>query len=253
MSKVRLIILLIFSSLFFSCENSKEVFISDSISDYISLQQGKYITYRIDSLVFTQNGSNIEVHKYQVKHTVQGETTDNLGRKAFIINRLIRNEAGTSSWTENGNYLVIPLSDRIEIIENNLRTVPLRIPFTSGFSWKGNSYLPFAPYKPMFGMEGAGNDMNKWDFVYTYHGDTTVQNQSYKNVWTVTQSNTTLNIPPTSGTQYGYKEVAREQYAKNIGLVYRDFQLYDYQGPNADNRTPAYYGFGITMWMIDHN
>ena len=38
-------------------------------------------------------------------------------------------------------------------------------------------------------------------------------------------------------------------YSKNIGLVYRKFELWEYQtSPNTH-----YTGFGITMWMIDHN
>lgn len=252
MNYIRIPILL-FSIVFFSCQNSKEEFKATAIADYLPMQIGKYITYRIDSTVFTQNGAKIELHKYQVKHTVISETTDNLGRKTFIINRFMRNETGTSAWTGNGSYLVTPFDDRIEIVENNLRTVPFHLPIKQGFTWKGNSYLPYAPYKPLFSMEGAGNDMNKWDFVYRSFGDTTVQNQSYKDVWTIVQSENIQNIPPVSVSSFGVIEVSTEKYAKDIGLVYKNFQLYEHQPPHADNTSEAYYGFGITMWMIDHN
>jgi hypothetical protein len=45
--------------------------------------------------------------------------------------------------------------------------------------------------------------------------------------------------------------MAIEKYAKNIGLVTRDFILWEYQPPSSE---PAHFtGFGIKMWMINHN
>lgn len=236
-----------------SCQNTTEGFITESVVDYyMPLQPGKYITYRLDSTVFVKSGSVIETHKYQVKHTVQQKIVDNLGNLSYLINRTISNETGASPWVENGAYWVTPFENRIEVSENNLRTVPLRMPLKQGFSWKGNSMMPGSPYKPLFNMD-TGNDINTWDFVYISYGDTTVQNNNYKNVWSVAQSDYTLNIPPTANTSIGSKEVSSEKYAKGIGLVYKNFQLYEYQGPHADNPQPSYTGFGITLWMIDHN
>jgi len=40
------------------------------------LQPGKYITYRLDSLVFTNFGKNTEIHKYQMKHEIDAELVD---------------------------------------------------------------------------------------------------------------------------------------------------------------------------------
>lgn len=236
-----------------SCQNTNENFVTDNITDYfIPLQTGKYITYRLDSTVFVKSGASIEIHKYQVKHTVQQQIMDNLGNRSYLIHRTISNETGTGPWVDNGNYWVTPTENRIEVIENNLRYVPLRMPLKTGFTWKGNSMMPGSPYKPLFNMD-TGSDINTWDFVYTSFGDTTVQNNNYKNVWSVSHSNFILNIPPTANTSIGAKEVSSEKYAKGIGLVFKDFQLYEYQGPHADNPQPSYNGFGITLWMIDHN
>lgn len=235
-----------------SCENSKEDFVSESVADYYPTQVGKFIIYRLDSLVFTQSGSVAETHKYQVKHTVQSEITDASGRKTFLVNRLIRNEAGTSAWLENGNYTVTPLADRVEVLEHNLRSIRLVSPFSIGYSWRGYSYYPLFPYQSVYDMD-AGNDMNTWDFVYSNFGDTTVNGQQYANLWTVLQNNYVLNIPPTSSQSLGVKEVGVEQYAKGIGLVYKNLEVYERQPPNVDNPQETYTGFGITMWMVEHN
>ncbi len=239
---------------FSACENSKEEFVTESYKEYFPLGISKSITYRVDSTVFTQSGSKVEVHKYQVKHTVQSEIADNQGRKAYLINRLIRNEAGTTPWLENGNYTVTPLDDQAEVVENNLRVIRLRNPMKKNFSWRGNAYLPGSPYRPAYDMD-AGSDMNQWQFTYSDFGDTTVNGQSYQNVWSVEHANNVLNLPPVPGTNaYGLMEVSREKYAKGIGLVYRKHDVYEYQPGHADNSyQPAYSGFGITMWMIEHN
>ena len=56
-SVFRIGLLAIFSISFFSCSNKTEPFVSEPLSDYIPLQTGKYITYRLDSLVFTNFGT----------------------------------------------------------------------------------------------------------------------------------------------------------------------------------------------------
>ena len=71
---------------FISCEKT-ETFETAAITDYMPTTIGKYITYRLDSTVFTNIGRNIEVHKYQVKHVVDAQVPDNLGRPSFRVLR----------------------------------------------------------------------------------------------------------------------------------------------------------------------
>ena len=112
--------------------------------------------------------------------------------------------------------------------------------------------MPASPYQQLFDME-VGRQINSWDFIYQQFGNETIEGQSYQDVWTIQQSNVIQNIPPSSSDTYGYKEVSIEKYARHTGLVYKDFQLYEHQPPNSDNPQPTYIGFGITLWMIDHN
>lgn len=239
---------LLSACLLFSCTDKKETLDVEPLSDYFPLQVGKSITYRLDSTVFTFNGTQTEVHPYQVKHTVLQEVTNN-GQKAFLIQRLLNNETATGSWVNNGTYLVTPGINQIEVTTDNHQVTTLQAPLRKGFSWKGNSRLPFEPYKQLFNFSLIAYAMNGWNFSYTGFGDETIEGQAYNNVWTVEQHNETLNMPPTPNTEVATKEVSVEKYAKGIGLVYKDLQLYEYQKGSS-----AYYmGFGITMWMISHN
>jgi hypothetical protein len=63
----------------FGCKTEKQDLEVETIADYIPLQTGKYITYRLDSLVFTNSGRREETHSYQEKHTVDAQIMDNLG------------------------------------------------------------------------------------------------------------------------------------------------------------------------------
>jgi len=50
--------------------------------------------------------------------------------------------------------------------------------------------------------------------------------------------------------------LASDKFAKTIGLVARDFIMWEYQppAPNSPPNTLGFKtGFGIKMWMVDHN
>ncbi|ANH80540.1 hypothetical protein A8C56_05640 [Niabella ginsenosidivorans] len=245
--------LFILNVLLFSCGNKNSDFVpKDSIKDYYPLSVGKYITYRVDSTVFVRSGSQVAVHQYQVKHLIESVTTDNQGRQTFVVHRTLRNADGTGNWQDDGLYYITPAENSIEVTEDNIKVIKITNPIYTGASWKGNAYLAADPYADLYDTQ-AGRDMNTWNFSYYNFGDTTVDNHTYRDVWSVQQNNTVLNIPPTSGTQLGLKEVGFEKYAKGIGMVYRHNDIYDFQGPNEDNPQGTYAGFGISMWMIDHN
>src|SRR6266498_5784956 len=87
---------------FFSCKKTEQ-YQSAALSDYYPMQVGKYITYRVDSTIFTNFGHTIQIHSYQIKHSIDALVTDNLGRPAYRVFRYIRDTAGTQPWTPNGS------------------------------------------------------------------------------------------------------------------------------------------------------
>lgn len=240
------------TSLLVSC-NEKEDFTSESLEEYLPMAVGKYITYRLDSLVFTNFGRNTEIHKYQVKHQVDALITDNLGRPAFRVFRYLRDSAGTQPWQANGTYMITILPDQAEIADDNLRVINLHLPLKNGFSWKGNRYLPTDPYGSLFNFSNDDN-MADWDFYYDGNpASFSFGGQNYTNVYTVEQVDEAFNVPITSPTSYAAKSRAVDRYSKGIGLVYREFEIWEYQPNTGGSGGPYKTGFGITMWMIDHN
>jgi len=234
-----------------SC-STKEEFDTEKLSDYMPMQTGKYITYRLDSLVFTSFGTQIETHSYQVKHVIDAQVTDALGRPSYRVYTFMSDSTGTQPWEAKGSYYVTPLTNQTEVIDDNLRVIKLHAPIKEGFEWKGNTYLPNEPYYDMFSFNND-NDMKEWEFTYdAFEPGFTYQGHSYADVQTVLQEDIASNIPVVDINAFGFKNVSIEKYSKTIGLVYRQFILWEYQ-PNPSGADPYNTGFGITMWMIDHN
>lgn len=250
----RLLFFIVTATALFSCSSEKEEFVTDNISDYyLKLTPGKYISYRIDSTVFTNFGRTIETHRYQVKDQVDALITDNLGRPAYRIFRFRRDSLGTTAWVPAGTYMVTLLSDQVEVTEDNLRVIKLHMPVRDGFSWKGNKFIPSEPYEPnyIFSNDFA---MQDWDFYYDGNpASFSYRNNNYTDVLTVEEIDESLNVPISSPQQYAYKSRSVNRYAKNKGLVYREYELWDYQPNASGSGGPFYTGFGVRMWMIDHN
>jgi hypothetical protein len=236
----------------YSCTSKKEDYITEPLSDYFPLEVGKYITYRLDSLVFVDFERVPEIHRYQVKHVVDALVTDNLGRPSYRIFRYLRDSAGIENWVPNGSYFITPLDFQIEVVEDNLRFIKLHAPLRESYSWRGNKYLATDPYD-LFGFAfSPDNDMWKWDYTYDFsQSPFEWQGYTYDNVYSVEQEDIADRVPIVDWTSYASRVRSVERYSKNIGLIYRDYQLWEYQPDSAPY--PFYIGFGITMWMIDHN
>lgn len=237
----------------FSC-NEKENFTTEALEEYIPLAEGKYIIYRLDSTVFTNFGRNTEVHSYQLKHEVDTIITDNLGRPSYRIFTSIRDADGLQSWQPAESYFITFTGDQAERVdENNLRFIVMHLPLRDGYSWKGNKFLPANPYNPAYNFSNDDN-MADWDFYFDgVPADFTHEGNTYSNVYTIEQADEAYNVPITDPNAYAAITRSVEKYAKEIGLVFRQHELWEYQpnpgGPGGPYKT----GFGVTMWMIDHN
>ena len=235
-----------------SCEKKTEEFTSEPIADYLPMTVGKYIVYRLDSTVFANFGTVEQTHRYQVKHVVDAQVTDNLGRPSYRIIRYLRDSLGTQPWTENGTYFVTNLQDQAEVIEDNLRYIKLHLPLKVNMDWKGNKYISDDPFASLYTFNND-DDMNDWDYnIESFDPSINIAGKTVNDVFTVTHVDDAYNAPVTDVRSGGWKTLSKEQYAKNIGLVTRDLLLWEFQP--ARSGQPAYYtGFGVKMWMIDHN
>lgn len=246
----------------FAACNKSENLSSMALQDLNPLVKGKYITYRVDSLVFVNSGKTAETHRYQVKHVVDHAVTDNLSRPAWLIYTYINDSLASGPWVPNGTYIVTIAGKQLEVYENNMRVLKLMQPAVEGFNWKGNTYLSDHPFNPDFPLYIDYN-MRLWDFTYTtINQKEKIGTTTLDSVTTLTHIDKSENVPMVTDTAFASRELSLEKYAKNIGLIYREFQLWENQPRKTSSGTPpnvvvsfnpVRIGFGIKMWMVDRN
>lgn len=240
--------------LFFSCDKQTlENFKNEPLSDYLPLQVGKYITYRVDSLIFTNFGRNEETHSYLVKHTIEAQIQDNLGRPSYRVFRYTNDTNASGPWIPTGSYFITPLNNSVEVIEDNQRFIKLYLPISDKTTWKGNKYLAPNPYNTLFSFSND-DGMQDWDYQYDTENSTfSYEGNNYNNVISVEEANESFNVPIANPGAYASFTKSIERYSKNTGLIFRDFTMWEYQ-PNTGGGGGGYQvGFGLTMWMVDHN
>ena len=217
------------------------------ISEYFPLESGKFIVYRLDSLVYTNFGSSQEIRSYDVKYTVDAEITDGLGRPAYRIIRSIRKN-DSIPWATDATFSATNTGNTLEFVENNLRFVKLQQPIREGYTWKGNSYID--TYTPANNLRY----LDDWDYTYEEVGmPLSIGTFNISDGLTVAQRDEVI-LDPTDPFSYSEINYGIEKYARGIGMVYKKFFHNEYQ-PQTDSR-PGYYvdgSFGITLTMIDHN
>ncbi len=239
---------LIFISFFLSsCKKETENFTSAAVTDYYPLEVGKYITYNLDSTVFYINfNQQASVVHYQVQDRVDAQISDNLGRPAYRILRLIRKDS-SQQWAPSNTFMVIPTASSIEFVENNLRYIKLQLPIKQDYSWKGNSSIDTYTFNPDVRY------LEDWDYIYdSISMPLTINSLNFDSTIKVAERDEFLGQDPSiPGTQYAEKNYSVEKYGKGIGLIYREFLHWEYQG--VTSQSPGYTGYGVTLSIIDHN
>ncbi len=227
---------------------------SAALQEYYPLQTGKYIRYRLDSTRFIHFGQRDTVVSYDAKDIVEEETTDSQGQPAFRVVRYLRDLASTneSDYTPALTYLVSPKRESIEINENNLRFRKLQLPVTNGFNWKGNRQLPSAPFYELYGFSND-EDISFWEYSYQEVDQPAIMgDHAFPHTVTVLQVADSSNVPIEFPDGHAYRNYWVEQYAKEIGLIYKEIVMWEYQPPHSGN--PGFRsGFGLRMTITGHN
>jgi hypothetical protein len=238
------ILIVIFTS---SCKKEGETYDTVSLTDYYPLEVGKTITYDLDSIVYYINfGQRESIIHYQVQDRVDAQIQDNLGRTAYRIIRFIRKNEN-QAWQPDNTFVAVPTGNSIEFVENNLRFLKLQQPVKQDFSWKGNSYID--TYTTFTDLRY----LDKWDYIYdSVNVPLTINSLSFDSTIKILQRDEFLGQDPSvPGTQYAEKNYAVEKYAAGVGLIYKEFVHWEYQGPS--NQSPGYSGYGVRLSIIDHN
>lgn len=238
---------LLFLTLFSACDKQNEIYTSATLSEYFPLQVGKYINYDLDSTVYINFGQKDTVIKYQVKDSVENQFTDNLGRQAFRIVRYIRKNT-SQAWTANNTFVAIPAGNTMEYVENNLRFQKLKLPITDGYTWKGNTFID------TYSLNSAFKYFDDWEYAYdSVNVPLTVGGLLFNSTLKVYQRDEFLGQDPKlPNTQYAERNYSVEKYAKNVGLIFKEFLHWEYQG-SQPGHSSFYNGYGVKLTITGYN
>ena len=102
--------------LLYSCNKKDTSLNSVQLIEYMPLQTGKYIHYRLDSMRFIDFGQRDTVVSYDAKDVVDGELTDNLGRQTFRVMRYLRDISSTNEedYSVKLTYFITPTRESVE-------------------------------------------------------------------------------------------------------------------------------------------
>lgn len=227
-----------------SCTKKTETFTSAAISDYAPYQVGKVYIYRLDSTVVAPFGTALIVKSYQAKDSVESTFNDNQGRLSYRIFRYTRDTSGTQAWKFAATYYATTTSQSLEYVDNNMRFLKLHSPFTDGFSWKAHTYIDTRSSYVYF---------DDWNYEYqNLNQPYIVLNKTFDSTVTVFQHDeTSPNGPFDKNFDRQDHNNGVEVYAKNIGLIYRDFLHWTWQ----KNPIPAFEdgSYGVKLRLISHN
>jgi hypothetical protein len=236
---------LLLLSLVIGCKKSYQ-YPSDKITDYLSLQKGKYITYRLDSLIFINFGTQDTTLKYLARDVIDDSITDNIGRPSWRVIRYISDTTGTAPWTPIETYMITVTNTSMEMVENNLRFIKLVSPIINGFTWSGNSYIETTSDFSNYAY------LRNWNYVYDSVGlPFNAFSTQIPNTITIQQDDDSTGS--VSDTVFSTRTFSEEVYGKGIGLIYKNFLHWEYQPPNANVPIGSTFGYGIKLTMVDHN
>ena len=184
-------------SLFTFCD--KQTLITEELfHEYYPIEVGHWIIYDVDAVVYDDFTGEVDTSYYQIKEVFESSFTDDSGNESIRLERYIRDNPD-ENWQIKNVWTSRRLPSRVEKVEENIRYIKLVFPPKVNKTWDGNAY-------------------------------NTKAEQTYR----ITRSHETLNInglqldSVVSVVQADFetlisKEYKVEKFAKNIGLVYKEY------------------------------
>lgn len=204
----------------FSCkkENNQGVYLG---YDYFPTNVGHWIIYQCDSVYYNSFKSpkaGWDTINYQIREVIDSIYSDNEGRPTIRIVRYKRMAGDSTPWSSivlkekvwSGNLL----SSTAQRQEDNYRYIKLIFPVNLNSQWNGN----------------ADNTLPAYNYQYTaVNTPASIGSAHFDSTLTVLQLNNSTFL------EYQYY---LEQYATNVGLVYR--KVIDYSTDTLISNPPPF-------------
>jgi len=223
----------------FSC---KKVSINntDLTRNFFPLKFGKYVTYNVDSVYYNGSlGVTLEV-KSQMKYSVTDTFTDAKRRPSYIMDVYSRPYDG-ADWHAINVILVTPTSNSILYSQDQVQYVKMMFPISEGLSWPGNQNANI--------NNPALTYLKGWNYMYQDYNLSYFDGfENFQNTVSILEDNEHVNYQNIDSALAGYDTYAKEVYAYNIGMIYKEWTHTTWID-SSQNKS----GYSVIMRAIDNN
>jgi hypothetical protein len=242
-----------FASLF-SCKKTVKS-TTDPTLNYFPLQLGKYVTYAVDSFYYRGDVCVKIETRCQLKYAITDTYTDNKKRLSYIMDVYFRPYNG-GDWIQQSVVLLTttptpvfstatPKTTSLLYTQDRTQFVKLIFPIQNGYTWQGNQYAQV--------QDSAFTYLKNWNYTYQNMGlSYNNGNINFDNTVTVLEDDESTNYPNVDSLQLAYRTYAKEVYAYNVGMIYKEWTHYTYR-PTPSDTMQCWDGYSVIMKAIDHN
>lgn len=189
--------------LIFSCRKDEVEHVNDMGYDYFPIEKGVWVQYDVDSIVWNDfydvtDPRFIDTFQFQIREVIDTTFIDNIGREAQRIVRYKR-FGDTTEWFVKDVWYQVRTESVAEKVEENQRIIKLAFPVRDNVSWNGNAF----------------NSMPAWEFEY----DDINQSMMLGGL----SFDSTLVVKQVDDLSLISKVYGIEKYAKNVGMIYREY------------------------------
>ncbi len=253
MSKNKFLFFIIMILAVASCKKETEILNFDLDYNYFPDDSGSFVIYKVDSVLYNNfNPSQLKRYStYYLKEIINEQFVDNLGRTAKRVERYTTDSIG-KPWRLYNVWYLVKSKNNIEKVEDNIRYIKLTFPIIKYNNWRGNKYVDT---KPSF-INLRFNSSYSFDWTYNLTGIN--ENYNYTDISSnlSLSSDSTITVLQAADSSLIQKVYSFERYARNIGLVYKEFWRLDAQinpdsipQQNYENKTV--FGFLVRQQAID--
>ena len=236
---------------FFACRKEKKS-TGDLTLNYFPLQFGKYVTYDVDSTYYIDSNCTRVLIKSQMKYAVTDTFTDKKKRKSYIMDVWTRPYDG-AAWKPSRVIILTPaqtpilntadpITTDLLYFQDNAQYVKMRFPVEDGVTWKGNKYVTV--------QDSLYSYLRDWDYTYkNTHMSFNNGRVNFDNTVTVIERALNVNDPYVDSAVNASSTYAKEVYAYNVGMIYREWTHTTYKADTSK----CLRGYRVVMRAVDYN
>lgn len=202
--------------------------------EYFPDSVGHYIIYRVDSIWTDDAFNRKDTYEFGLKEYVESRFLDNEDRPSQRIERYKDfNSEPYNFGSISDVWFATRTATRAEKIEENTRYVKLIFPLQNNEEWNGNAFNTLEDFNIDYKM-------------YNVH-------QPFTDTLTgMTFDSTVTVLQIDRDVVYGDRIYSLEVYAKNIGLVYKNYSNINVQPDTAAQDLTEDYGAAFKFHYLEH-